>query len=90
VLSYGNLYERYELGAGFFVHKQIIVTIKVVEFVRGGILYVIPRSCWFDSIFVNVHVPLKINMIQRKISVRNYNTYLISFLSITWAFITPI
>lgn len=63
----------------------------MVEFVGCGILYVIPRSCWFDSIFVNVHVPLRINMIiQRKLPVRNYNTYLINFLSITWAFITPV
>jgi len=63
----------------------------VVEFVGCGILYVISRSCWFGSIFVNVHIPLRINMmIQRKIPVRNYNTYLINFLSITWAFITPV
>ena len=33
------------LGAGFFVHKGIIGTIKVVEFVGGEILYVVPRSC---------------------------------------------
>jgi hypothetical protein len=89
VLSYRNHNESYELGAGFFVHKGIIITFKVVEFVGCGILYVISRICWFDSIFVNIHVPLRINMmIQRKIPVRSYNTYLINFLSVQRAFIT--
>jgi hypothetical protein len=68
-----------------------MITVKVVEFIGCEILYVIPGSCWFDSIFVNVHVPMRINMmIQREIPVRNYNTYFINFLSITWAFITPV
>jgi hypothetical protein len=28
-----------------------IVTVKMAEFVGGGILNVIPKSCWFGSIF---------------------------------------
>jgi hypothetical protein len=48
-----------ELGIGFLVQKIIISAVKMVEFIRDKMSYIIrvPRDCWCDDIVLNVHAP---------------------------------
>jgi len=36
---------NHQLGRGFFVHKEIILAVKKVEFFNNMMSYITPRSC---------------------------------------------
>jgi hypothetical protein len=43
---YGKGKENNELGAGFFVHKEIISAVKKIQFVSDRMSYIILRGRW--------------------------------------------
>jgi exonuclease III len=57
---YGNGNENHELGTGFFVHNNIISTVKRVEFVCDRMSYIILRGCWSHIIVLNDHAPTEV------------------------------
>jgi hypothetical protein len=62
--TYGKIYislrngnKNHELGAGFLVHKRIILAVKRVEFVSDRMSCIILRGRWCHFIALNVHTP---------------------------------
>jgi hypothetical protein len=56
-IFYGKGNENNELCTGFFVHKRLITSVKIVEFVSDRRSYIVLRSHWCHIIVLNVHNP---------------------------------
>jgi hypothetical protein len=50
---YGNWNANHQLGTGLFIHQEITLAVKKVEFISERMSYVTLRSRWCD-IFLNV------------------------------------
>jgi hypothetical protein len=56
-ILYAKENENHELGTGFFMHKEIISAVEMVEVVGGRTSHVILRGRWCLIIVLNVHAP---------------------------------
>jgi hypothetical protein len=83
---YGKGKERkiINLGIGLFVHHRIVSAVKRVEFIGVRVSYIVLRGRRCNIVVLNVRHQVKVKvMIKRTTFTRNWNRFLIIFLSIT-------
>jgi exonuclease III len=54
---YGEGNGNQQLGAGFFVHKRILLAVRRVEFISDRMSCIILRGRWCNIIVLNVQAP---------------------------------
>jgi hypothetical protein len=57
IFLYGKGNANHELGIGFFLHTEIILAVKRVEFVSDKMSCIILRGHWCNTIVLNLHAP---------------------------------
>jgi len=58
---YGKGNENHQLGTDFFVHRRLVSSVKIIEFVSDRLSYIVLRGRWLHIILVNVHAPSEEN-----------------------------